>query len=307
MILLSPFDNHPTLLYNTPHHDATQQKPTLEMGSATKRVRIGYTHADRNGVRSEMWMGFGAPSVPGKTPKSHVYDGEGKRAKVISFKDFAYDTRIQELQDCSAAPEDIKTATYRLHKDYFGEEQEADDGASRKRNAPSQMPKDFGQPSKKPRIANEPFVVPAIEEIIAKFLKLSVPMTGAEMTRIADYLKEKHNKLTAPKLSVLNSIRANGARDGLKDPNHVFRDPLWYTYLKHTPVAGLVKEAATAISRKTKDEDEDDTPSTPQTRRQIYLDYLVICRRRHEILEAAFAALREEGIFGPEAKEQSNS
>ncbi|KAH4010969.1 hypothetical protein HBI81_212730 [Parastagonospora nodorum] len=107
--------------------------------------------------------------------------------------------------------------------------------------------------------------------------------------------------------TVYGSIRANGARDGLKDPNHVFRDPLWYTYLKHTPVAGLVKEAATAISRKTKDEDEDDTPSTPQTRRQIYLDYLVICDRRHEILEAAFAALREEGIFGPEAKEQSNS
>jgi len=196
--------------------------------------------------------------VSGDKPEAFAYDGEGMGSKKITWADFAYETRIQELENINSGESNIKEASYTILRATLGEQENAG-GTSLKRKNGTQQTEKLGSASSKKQKINKgtTALIPghesesdealSIHDIMNKFNDFGEPMTNAELTRIAEFLQARHHKEKPPTLQLLKAIRKDAFNDGDKDKQMIWADPLWHEYVTEG-VAAKPPTSTTALS-----------------------------------------------------------
>jgi hypothetical protein len=180
--------------------------------------------------------------VSGDKSKAFAYDGEGEGSKRITWADFAYETRIQELEIINSEESNIKEASYAILRATLNE-QGITGGTSRKRKNGTQRAKEPGSASSKKQKTSqgttalfsdhesESDEALSINDLMNKFNDFGEPMTNAELTRIAKFLQVRHHKEKPPTLQLLKAILKNAFSDGDEDKQKIWADPLWDEYV----------------------------------------------------------------------------
>jgi hypothetical protein len=207
------------------------ERATITFADDTKRLRIGLSVLDGDGKRKPIWVSFTAANYDG-TSRERIasFEGPGQDAATSKRDQFAWDTRIKELQD--AEPSNLSKSAYEVWKYRFGPV--TIDPVSQKHNKKRrQTAQDECGSSKKQRMASESPVLTTeavdttelkdeqLEELFYSY-EQDVEVEG--LRRVSKLLQAQFGSSTPIPVTTLARMRKDAKAYAMETPELIWGD-----------------------------------------------------------------------------------
>jgi hypothetical protein len=202
-------------------------------------MRIGYSHLDLDGNRTEIWVSFNLANYPdGLRERIARHDGPEEGARTVKDTALAWDTRIEELNSSELGT--LSKDAYKVWSSHFGP---ATINPQTERQNKKRRERDHTKRGTKRQRTSTNSPIPTIEtthptsdlndeQLAMLFYKFDSPFSTTGYTRIAEILKSVKGLSVAPPVEVLLSIRQKAEKYAPEPPTLIWGDMEYQAWLK---------------------------------------------------------------------------